>query len=162
MDHHLSISILFLFFFVGGVFLESPEEEAFLAKKKAAKGVVILPSGLMYQILREGESGGLSPLPSTKCEVHYRGTLIDGTEFDSSYSRGKPAVFAPNKVIKGWTEALQLMREGDKWELYIPSELAYGNRAVGQHIKAGSALVFEIELIKVKGKGILRGKQDEL
>jgi len=88
-------------------------------------------------------------VPSEVC--HYRGTLINGKEFDSSYKRGSPATFAPNQVIKGWTEAMQLMKEGDKWELYIPSELAYGERGAGKDIPGGSALIFTLEMIKVKG-----------
>ena len=87
----------------------------------------------------------------TPCSCHYRGTLTDGTEFDSSYKRGSPATFAPNQVIKGWTEAMQLMKEGDKWELYIPSELAYGDRQRGQYITPGAVLVFELEILAVKG-----------
>merc|ERR1711935_1014214 len=96
-------------------------------------------------------SAGVTPKVGTPCECHYAGTLIDGTEFDSSYKRGQPTTFAPNQVIKGWTEAMQLMGEGDKWELYVPSELAYGDRQRGQHITPGAVLVFEIEILEVKG-----------
>ena len=103
------------------------------------------------QVITEAPKGAKSPLASTPCECHYRGTPIDGTEFDSSYKRGKPPTFAPNQVVKGWTEAMQLMGEGDKWELYIPSELAYGDRQRGQHITAGAVLVFTLEIITVKG-----------
>ena len=107
--------------------------------------------GLQYKVIKAGADGGKSPLVGTPCKCHYRGTLIDGTEFDSSYKRGSPATFAPNQVIKGWTEAMQLMKEGDKWELYIPSELAYGDRQRGQYITPGAVLVFELELLEVQG-----------
>jgi FKBP-type peptidyl-prolyl cis-trans isomerase FklB len=124
--------------------------KAFLAKIKKEEGVVTLKSGLQYKVLKDG-TGTKSPLVNTPCECHYAGTLIDGTEFDSSIKRGRPSTFAPNQVIKGWTEAMQLMKEGDKWELYIPSELAYGDRDRGQYIKGGDVLIFTLELIKVKG-----------
>eukprot|EP00750_Incisomonas_marina_P004341 INCI13462.1.p2 GENE.INCI13462.1~~INCI13462.1.p2 ORF type:complete len:154 (+),score=27.59 INCI13462.1:206-667(+) len=127
--------------------------QAFLAENAQKEGVVTLPSGLQYRVLESGPSPGKSPLVSTPTECHYAGTLIDGTEFDSSYKRGRPATFAPNQVVKGWTEAMQLMKEGDKWELYLPSELGYGNRNRGQYIKAGDVLVFTLEMINVKGEG---------
>jgi len=107
-------------------------------------------SSLEYKILNQG-AGKTHPTPNSPCLCHYAGTLTDGTEFDSSYSRGKPTTFAPNQVIKGWTEALQIMVEGDKWELYIPSELAYGSRGAGGKIPGDAALVFTIELIEIKG-----------
>ena len=94
---------------------------------------------------------GKTPTIDSPCDCHYRGTLIDGTEFDSSYKRGQPLSFAPNQVIKGWTEAMQLMKEGGKWELYIKSELAYGDRGAGRQIPGGAALIFELELLAVKG-----------
>ena len=122
----------------------------YLELNKLKEGVISLPSGLQYKVLRAG-AGAFHPSPSTPCECHYAGTLIDGTEFDSSYSRGSPATFAPNQVIKGWTEALQLMVEGDKWELYIPSELGYGDAGSGAKIQGGDVLVFTIELLKLKG-----------
>ena len=122
---------------------------AFLEENKDKEGVVTLLSGLQYKVLKTG-NGKDHPSASSPCECHYRGRLLDGTEFDSSYSRGRPATFAPNQVIKGWTEALQLMREGDKWELFIPSELAYGERGSGGKIPPGAALNFEIEILKVK------------
>mmetsp|Transcript_25100 Transcript_25100/g.36874 ORF Transcript_25100/g.36874 Transcript_25100/m.36874 type:complete len:159 (-) Transcript_25100:104-580(-) len=124
---------------------------AFLQKKATEEGVVSLPSGLLYKELRAGEPMGRTPQKSTPCECHYAGTLIDGTEFDSSYKRGSPTTFAPNQVIKGWTEAMQLMKEGAKWELYIPSELAYGDRGAGGQIPGGAVLIFTLELLKVKG-----------
>ena len=124
---------------------------AYLEENKGKDGVVTLPSGLQYKVLTAAPAGAKSPKAGTPCECHYRGTLIDGTEFDSSYKRGQPATFAPNQVVKGWTEAMQLMGEGDKWELYIPSELAYGDRDRGQFIKGGDVLLFELEILKVKG-----------
>ena len=122
--------------------------EEYLAANKAKEGVVTLPSGLQYKIITQGT--GKSPLATDIVETNYKGTLINGTEFDSSYKRGQTATFPVNGVIAGWTEALQLMKEGGKWELYIPSELAYGEKGAGQVIQPNSVLVFEIELIKVK------------
>jgi FKBP-type peptidyl-prolyl cis-trans isomerase len=123
--------------------------EKFLIENKAKEGVKTLPSGLQYKVLKEGT--GKTPKDTDVVVTHYRGTLVDGSEFDSSYKRNKPAEFPVNGVIKGWTEALQLMKEGDKWMLYIPPKLAYGDRgAPGGIIGPNEALVFEIELIKVK------------
>lgn len=113
--------------------------------------VLVRRSGLQYKVVKAAEPGAKSPKAGTPCECHYRGTLIDGTEFDSSYKRGQPATFAPNQVVKGWTEAMQLMGEGDTWELYIPSELGYGDRDRGKFIKGGDVLVFTLEMLKVKG-----------
>lgn len=125
------------------------EGEAFLAENAKKEGVITLPSGLQYKIIREGTGG--SPRESDQVEVHYRGSLISGAEFDSSYKRGKPAVFAVNKTIKGFTEALQLMKEGAKWTLYIPSGLAYGARGAGRgKIGPNQTLVFEVELISIR------------
>ena len=125
----------------------------FLEENKKDPDVVVRPSGLQYKVLRSGPPGGKSPDASSPCKCHYTGTLIDGTVFDSSVKRGKPATFAPNQVIKGWTEALQLMSEGDKWMLTIPSELAYGERGAGGRIPPGSVLQFELELIEVQEGG---------
>ena len=119
----------------------------FLEENKKKKGVVTLPSGLQYKVIKEGT--GATQKDTAQVKTHHRGTLIDGTEFDSSYKRGKPAEFPVRGVIKGWTEALQLMKEGAKWELYIPSELAYGERGSAPNIGPNSALIFEIELIEV-------------
>ena len=105
----------------------TPEGKAWLANKATEQDVVATGSGLLYKVLKSGPDGAKKPKVDTPCECHYKGTLIDGREFDSSYSRGMPATFAPNQGIKGWTEAMQLMKEGDHWELYIPSELAYGD-----------------------------------
>ncbi len=104
-------------------------------------------------VLKSG-SGQHHPTADSSCDCHYAGTLIDGTEFDSSYKRGQPTAFAPNQVIKGWTEAMQLMVEGDKWEMYIPSELAYGESGSPPKIGGGDALIFQMELIKIKGKSV--------
>ena len=119
----------------------------FLTANSKLEGVKTLDSGLQYKVLATG--AGASPKAESKVEVHYRGTLIDGTEFDSSYKRGTPASFPVNGVIPGWTEALQLMKEGDKWQLAIPPQLAYGDRGAPPVIPANAALVFEVELLKV-------------
>jgi FKBP-type peptidyl-prolyl cis-trans isomerase FklB len=124
------------------------ENAAFLEENKLRDGVVVLPSGLQYRILQSGD-GAIHPNATTKCLCHYRGSLIDGSVFDSSYDRGKPTSFAPNQVIQGWSEALQMMVEGDRWELVVPPELGYGSRAMGNKIPANSVLVFEIQLITV-------------
>lgn len=123
------------------------EGEAFLAANKAKEGVVTLPSGLQYEVIKEGT--GKKPAATDRVQCHYEGTLIDGTVFDSSIRRGEPAVFGVNQVIKGWVEALQLMGEGAKWRLYIPQEMAYGANGAGEMIPPYSALVFDVELIKV-------------
>jgi len=123
---------------------------AFLEANKTKDGVLVLPSGLQYKVLRAGR-GLEHPKVGTSCECHYAGTLLDGTEFDSSYKRGSPTSFAPNQVIKGWTEAMQLMVEGDKWEMYIPMELAYGPSGKPPKIPAAAALIFIMEIIKIKG-----------
>ena len=121
--------------------------EAFLAQNVQKSGVKTLPSGLQYEILTEGT--GRHPSLQSSVTTHYHGTLIDGTVFDSSYERGQPATFPVNGVIAGWTEALQLMGEGSKWRLYIPSDLAYGKRGAGRDIGPDSALIFDVELLKV-------------
>ena len=121
--------------------------EAFLAENAQREDIVVLPSGLQYEIIEEGK--GTSPKSSDTVTVHYRGTLIDGTEFDSSHKRGRPATFKLNRVIKGWTEGLQLMKEGGKRRLYIPSNLAYGKRGAGKLIGPGETLIFDVELIRV-------------
>ncbi len=121
--------------------------EKFLAENKTKEGVQVTPSGLQYKVIKQGT--GAIPTAESKVSVHYRGTLIDGTEFDSSYKRNKPTTFAANAVIKGWTEALTMMPVGSKWELYIPQELAYGSRNQGQ-IKPFSTLIFEVELLGIE------------
>ena len=116
----------------------------------------------MWTELRPGDKNGKTPLLDTPCECHYSGRLIDGTEIDSSYKRDNPTTFAPNQVIKGWTEAMQLMKEGEKRELYIPSELAYGDRGAGGIIPPGAALIFSLELIKVNGPYKFLDAADEM
>merc|ERR1719392_399345 len=124
---------------------------AFLAENGKKDGVITLASGLQYKVLEEG-AGLEHPKVSTPCECHYAGRLLDGTEFDSSYKRGEPTTFAPNQVIKGWTEAMQLMVEGDKWEMYIPSDLGYGDGGSGDKIKGGDVLIFRMEILSINGK----------
>ena len=122
----------------------------FLEENKEKEGIITLPSGLQYKVLRKG-AGAYHPTKDSTCSCHYHGTLIDGTVFDSSYDRGSPTDFAPNQVIKGWTEAMQLMVEGDKWRMFIPSELAYGERGSPPKIKGGDTLIFDMEILKIKG-----------
>ena len=119
----------------------------FLAENAKRSGVVVLPSGLQYEVLAEGK--GRKPKATDKVQCHYHGTLIDGQVFDSSIQRGTPAVFGVNQVIPGWVEALQLMPEGSRWKLYIPSDLAYGEQGAGGSIPANATLIFEVELIKI-------------
>jgi len=126
------------------------EGEAFLAGNKGKEGVVTLPSGLEYKILKAGT--GPKPTASDSVVCNYRGTLINGTEFDSSYKRGQPATFPVNGVIKGWTEALQLMPVGSKWQLFIPSSLAYAERGAGGEIGPNATLIFEVELLSIQDK----------
>lgn len=123
------------------------EGEAFLAENKAKEGVVALESGLQYKILKAGN--GRKPAIDDTVVVHYRGTLVDGTEFDSSHKRNGPASLPVKKVIKGWSEALQRMPVGSKWQLFIPPDLAYGERVVGRGIGPSSTLIFEVELLDV-------------
>jgi FKBP-type peptidyl-prolyl cis-trans isomerase len=126
------------------------EGEAFLAVNKSKDGVVTLPSGLQYKILTQGT--GPKPTSTDTVVCNYRGTLINGTEFDSSYKRGQPTTFPVSGVIKGWTEALPLMPVGSKWQLFIPAELAYGERAPGAEIGPNSTLIFEVELLSIQNK----------
>ncbi|RKZ72997.1 MAG: FKBP-type peptidyl-prolyl cis-trans isomerase [Candidatus Parabeggiatoa sp. nov. 1] len=123
------------------------EGKAFLAKKAKTDGVVTLPSGLQYKVITAGT--GKTPKLTDKVTTHYRGTLINGTEFDSSYKRGEPATFPVQGVIAGWTEALQLMKEGAKWKLFIPAKLAYGKPGKGGKIGPNATLIFKIELLSV-------------
>ncbi len=126
------------------------EGEAFLTANKSKDGVVTLPSGLQYKILTAGT--GPKPTASDSVKCNYRGTLINGTEFDSSYKRGQPATFAVGQVIKAWTEALQLMPVGSKWQLFVPSSLAYGERGAGAEIGPNATLIFEVELLSIEEK----------
>jgi FKBP-type peptidyl-prolyl cis-trans isomerase len=135
------------------------EGEKFLAENKGKEGVVTLPSGLQYKIEKEGT--GPKPTASDTVVCNYRGTLLDGTEFDSSYKRGQPATFPVSGVIKGWTEALQLMPVGSKWQLFIPSSLAYGDKGAGGEIGPGATLIFEVELISIQEKPKAEDKKEE-
>ena len=123
------------------------EGEAFLTENTNKEGVTTLPSGLQYEVITQGT--GKKPTLGSSVTTHYHGTLINGTVFDSSYQRGQPATFPVNGVIAGWTEALQLMPEGSKYRLYIPSDLAYGKRGAGRDIPGDTALIFDVELLKV-------------
>jgi FKBP-type peptidyl-prolyl cis-trans isomerases 1 len=126
------------------------EGEEFLAKNKSKSGVITTASGLQYEIIKAGT--GAKPKAEDEVKCHYVGTTIDGKEFDSSVKRGEPATFPVNRVIPGWTEALQLMPVGSKWKLYIPAALAYGERGAGQDIKPNSTLIFEVELLEIVKK----------
>lgn len=131
-----------------GLAKNKAEGEKFLADNKKKEGIKTTASGLQYKVIKDGT--GKTPKATDTVSTHYRGTLISGKEFDSSYKRGEPAEFPVNGVIKGWTEALQLMKEGAKWQLFIPSDLAYGERGAGQDIGPNSTLIFDIELLSVK------------
>ncbi|WP_298106706.1 FKBP-type peptidyl-prolyl cis-trans isomerase [uncultured Bacteroides sp.] len=120
----------------------------FLEENKKRPGVITLPSGLQYEVVKEGNIGKYAKA-TDRVKCHYEGTLIDGTLFDSSIKRGEPAVFGVNQVIPGWVEALQLMPEGAKWKLYIPSDLAYGAQGAGEMIPPHSTLIFEVELLQI-------------
>jgi FKBP-type peptidyl-prolyl cis-trans isomerase FklB len=135
------------------------EGETFLAANKAKEGVVSLPSGLQYKILQAGT--GPKPTASDSVVCNYKGTLINGKEFDSSYKRGEPATFPVNGVIKGWTEALQLMPVGSKWQLFIPADLAYGERGAGADIGPGATLIFEVELMSIQDKNAAAKPDDK-
>lgn len=121
--------------------------KAFLEENRKKPAIITLPSGLQYEVVKEGN--GKKPKSTDRVRCHYEGTLVDGTLFDSSRKRGEPATFGVNQVIKGWTEALQLMSEGAQWKLYIPSELAYGAQGAGDMIPPHSTLIFDVELIEV-------------
>jgi FKBP-type peptidyl-prolyl cis-trans isomerase len=124
------------------------EGEIFLAQNKTKEGVTTLPSGLQYKVVKTGT--GKKPKATDTVVTHYKGTLLNGTEFDSSFTRNQPATFKVNGVIRGWTEALQLMEEGAKWILYVPAALAYGDRGAGQQIGPNATLIFEVELISIQ------------
>jgi FKBP-type peptidyl-prolyl cis-trans isomerase len=125
------------------------ENQAFLERNKTAEGVKVTASGLQYKVIKSGTGTGKSPSATDNVTVHYTGTTIDGVEFDSSVRRGQPATFGLNQVIRGWTEGLQLMKEGDKFMFYVPQELGYGERGKGGQIPPFATLIFEVELIKV-------------
>jgi FKBP-type peptidyl-prolyl cis-trans isomerase FklB len=124
------------------------EGDDFLAENKKKEGVITTKSGLQYKVIKEGK--GQSPKPTDQVRVHYKGTLIDGTEFDSSYKRGRPATFEVGQLIPGWSEALQLMKEGGTYQLFIPSDLAYGAQGAGETIGPHAALIFEVRLVKIE------------
>merc|ERR1719390_129495 len=141
--------------FLGVATATNAEGEAYLEANKAKAGVTTLPSGLQYKVLREGD-GEFHPTADSECECHYEGRTAQewsktpkGKKFDSSYDRGSPTSFAPSGVVAGWTEAMQLMVEGDQWELYLPSEMGYGDSGQGGDIGPGDVLVFTIEIIKI-------------
>jgi len=125
--------------------------EKFLAENKKKKGVKTLKSGIQYKVIKEGK--GAKPTAADSVVAHYKGTLVDGTEFDSSYKRGEPATFGVGQVIKGWQEVLPLMAAGSKWQVFIPSDLAYGEHGAGGSIGPNETLIFDIELLEVKSKG---------
>lgn len=127
---------------------QSEEQEKFLQENASKEGVITLPSGLQYLVIKNGE--GAKPGPNTMVTVHYDGSLINGKVFDSSYKRGAPATFGVHQVIKGWTEALQLMPVGSKWRLFIPAALGYGERGAGGSIPPNATLIFDVELISMR------------
>ncbi len=145
--------------------VKSGEEKArgakFLAENKKRPGVITLPSGLQYEVIKKGDASSATPQLQDTVVAHYAGTLIDGKEFDNSYKRGEPITIPVSGVIKGWTEALQLMHIGDKWKVYIPSELGYGDRGAGADIPGGAALVFEMELVGIKPAGAVTAPAEE-
>jgi FKBP-type peptidyl-prolyl cis-trans isomerase FklB len=128
------------------------KSNAFLAENKKNKGVITLDSGLQYQVISSGPATGTPPRKDQEVTVNYRGTLLDGREFDSTYKRNEPATFLVSSVIEGWQQALLLMKPGDKWKLFIPPQLAYGDQGIGNMIEPNSLLTFEVELISVKDK----------
>ena len=125
------------------------EGKTFLEANAKKEGITALVSGVQYLVIESGDSEGSSPAATDTVSVHYRGTLIDGTEFDSSYARGQPAQFPVNRVIPGWTEILQLMKPGDKWQVFIPAGSAYGARGAGENIGPGATLIFDVELLEI-------------
>lgn len=152
---HISLTFVFQIFFMGvqdklkAMFqVRAEEQEKFLQDNATKEGVVTLPSGLQYIILQEGN--GEKPGPTTMVTVHYEGSLTEGKIFDSSYKRGRPATFGVHQVIRGWTEALQLMPVGSKWRLFIPSSLGYGERGTGGSIPPYSTLIFDVELLDMR------------
>jgi FKBP-type peptidyl-prolyl cis-trans isomerase FklB len=134
-------------FMSGKIEVNKEAGSVFLKANKEAKGVVELPSGIQYLVLKEGS--GAQPVPSDTVKAHYRGALLDGKEFDSSFKRNQPFTAPLRSLIKGWQEALPLMKEGSHWRLWIPSDLAYGDRGAGSDIPGGATLMFEVELISI-------------
>jgi len=156
---HPLILLIALFLIAGCTDFEAKEKlaeqnrqqgEQFLAANAGKEGVIVRPSGLQYKVLRDAE--GAKPKISDSVTVHYRGTLINGSEFDSSYGRGEPSVFSMNGVIRGWTEGLQLMSVGSKYRLFVPSYLGYGQGGAGDRIGPNATLVFDVELLAINGE----------
>jgi FKBP-type peptidyl-prolyl cis-trans isomerase FklB len=133
---------------------EKTKSAKFLAENKKRPGVITLPSGLQYEVISKGDATSATPKLQDTVVAHYAGSLVDGKEFDNSYKRGEPLTIPVAGVIRGWTEALQLMHIGDKWKVFIPSELGYGERGAGADIPGGAALVFEMELLSIKPAGL--------
>jgi len=146
----LAVAVLFLNSFPAMSQSALEKGKAFLDENASKEGVEVTESGLQYKVMTEGDAAGKSPSATDTVEVHYRGTLIDGTEFDSSYKRGETISFPLNGVIAGWTEGVQLMKEGAKYQFFIPSHLAYGSRGAGGVIGPDETLIFEVELVKVR------------
>eukprot|EP00588_Corethron_pennatum_P004117 CAMPEP_0194297844 /NCGR_PEP_ID=MMETSP0169-20130528/59837_1 /TAXON_ID=218684 /ORGANISM="Corethron pennatum, Strain L29A3" /LENGTH=232 /DNA_ID=CAMNT_0039047767 /DNA_START=576 /DNA_END=1274 /DNA_ORIENTATION=- len=143
-----------LAFFALSAHANTPEKsKAFLKQNAKKQGVITLPSGLQYSVIKKGD-GIYVPTENSPCSCHYHGTHIDGSVFDSSIDRGTPATFSPDQVIKGWTEIMQMMVEGDKFQLFIPAELAYGDMGSRGSIKGGEALIFSLEMLEIKGNKI--------
>uniref|UniRef100_A0A7R9WUW9 peptidylprolyl isomerase n=1 Tax=Craspedostauros australis TaxID=1486917 RepID=A0A7R9WUW9_9STRA len=158
MFHYAHILVTLLAIAVAAA--SNPEGIEFLAQNKDKPGVVTTPSGLQYKILNRG-AGKYPPAEKTPCNCHYEGKLLNGEVFDSSYERGEPTMFSPVQVIQGWREAMPMMVEGDKWELYIPSELAYGAEGAGDSIRPGDVLIFQMELLEIlEGERVLAMKCD--
>jgi FKBP-type peptidyl-prolyl cis-trans isomerase len=132
---------------------EKAKSQAFLASNKKRPGVITLPDGLQYEILKKGDASSAMPRLQDTVVAHYAGTLIDGKKFDNSYDRGQPLTIPVSGVIKGWTEILQLMHIGDKYKIFVPSELGYGERGAGADIPGGATLIFEMELLEIKPAG---------
>jgi len=162
MLHCTHLLIAFTLFIAGLNLISAgsnPESAAWLAENSKKEGVIRLPSGLQYKILKSGD-GGSYPTADSLCLVHFEGTSIDGTVFDSTYNRNKPSTFSSEQVIKGWGQALQIMVEGDKWELYIPSDLAFGDKGNPPIIQPGEALIYTFEMLSIKGDKLPAAKCD--
>ena len=140
---------------------EKTRSAEFLAANQKRSGVITLPNGLQYEVIKSGDANSAMPQLEDTVEAHYAGTLVDGKEFDNSYKRGEPLTIPVAGVIRGWTEILQKMHIGDKWKVFIPSELGYGDRGAGNDIPGGAALIFEMELLKIKKAGVKQPEQQK-
>ena len=140
---------------------EKTRSAEFLAANQKRSGVITLPNGLQYEVIKSGDANSAMPQLEDTVEAHYAGTLVDGKEFDNSYKRGQPLTIPVAGVIRGWTEILQKMHIGDKWKVYIPSELGYGDRGAGNDIPGGAALIFEMELLKITKAGVKQPEQQK-